>query len=630
MRIGETVRPFVLGDALVAMPDFYVLPNKFSISVARDREIERRQIDSRRQRGVEITEAQAARGLTDTMLARSIRDTLAGQEPFRLFAETWVTKTTAKKDDPGLDKVYPSYPGKSTLKTIIKTAVKSIKLAQGYPDGVPDAIEAKIQALYRENELRIANAFEYPTQGDETVEEAIDAVEQARVAIIGAANIQTQGNNVRYAEFPGSTLRRDSRRSTPRASRTEPNDAEEDDFVVGSDEEEEEDEYEFLEDVEENETPRVRRREVLEIEKSGTPPANAVAATLWEQGVVVVPNVATVADLPESRLRIRRGKPQDDPTTDVDGLGLYAETVRNDPNADLAIRTYEGVPTPGAFHGDRVRSYRRLMFDELRTVVDNLAPTLGIRVTTGQNLYHEPLVGALTIHTGKGGGQSWIRDNGGASKGVVLEAWLNMGNNDEDFVYVPRTHTFQSGGDSGLRNYPYNSLRAFDNNQDVVSVQPGAMVIYFRTLVHQTFVPSARPNDQNMRLYVGAAMYAGADTVRPVQSFTDAYLNELTMVQPLVGPTVDAWRNNAEKTELISRLAVDAAATFPRTRVLNVSYDGTPYTDDERATYQRRAVGTQTPAQGSSTTSSTTPSAMDTTGMRLFAHRARGHTPIRL
>lgn len=605
MQIGESVRAFVLDDALVTMPDFYVLPNKFSLQARRDRVIEQRQVEARQQRGVALTEAQAARGLNNAVLADGIRTELTEQEPFRLYAESWVGRTVAKDDDPGLNKVYPGYPSKRSVNAIMRTAIEAIKLGQQYPNGAPPVVDAQIQQLFRTNEIRIQNAFDYPTQGNETVEEAIDVVENARIEAIGRTTIFVEGGNVKYAEFPGSKLQRTAPRRTRRV--TTPDDNASDTTLESLE----------VSDDDDDDTGESGEREVLRIEKDGTPPTDLNARRLWEEGVVVLNGVAFVADLADSRERIRKGRPEDDPGPEIDGLGLYTAEVRNDPTADLAIRTYEGVPTPGAFHGDRVRAYRRLAFAQLRDAVNALAPTLGIRVTQNQTLFHEPLVGALTVHTGTGGGQSWIRDNGRASKGVVLEAWLNMGNNTEDFVYVPGTHTFKSGGDKDLRTYPYNSLRAFDANQEVARVEPGAMVVYFRTLVHQTFRPSARPDDRNMRLYVGAAIYAGRNDVRAVQTFTDNYLANLAVAEPVIGPTVAAWRTPAERAVLTSRLQISPVPTIPRTTVINASYAGTPYTADEQEIYRRRAVVLAGPS---------TP----TTSARLGAPPARGHTPIRL
>lgn len=617
MKIGETVRPFIFDNNLTGLPDLYALPNKFSLRARREQEVEQRQIRSTRENGVGITEEEAARGLTDSILAQSIRDTLTEQEPSRMYGEAWVTDRRAGKDDPGLDKVYPKYPSSQKVKGIVTQSLKIIKIFQDFADEPPASAMARIKALEDDAQARIANAFEYPTQGGETVEQAIDVVETARIAAIGPETIRSQGSKVKYAEFPGSTLRKtkgSGRRTQVVETFDDESDVEEDDL----------EEYSEEDDVDES-----GRRIVLEIPKEGTPPTDPNAFQLWQDGVVVLEDVTddaslVLADLAGSRQRIRQGAPVGDNSGEIDGLGLYTDAVRNEPTADLAIRTYHGVPTPGSFHGDRVRAYRRLAFEQLRNAVDALAPTLGIRVNRNQSLLHEPLVGPLTIHTGKGGGESWTRDNGRADKGIILEAWLNMGNNTEDFVYVPGSHSFRSGGETDLRRFPHDSLLEFDDAQELIEVPPGAMVIYFRTLVRQTFRPSARPDDRNMRLYVGAAMYAGKDNVKPVQNFTDKFLEEQAMVRPVIGPPVDGWRTDTERAVLTSRLVVDKITTLKGTTVPNYAYAGTPYAKEEREAYQRRAVVTQAPGQSETPQ----PSTMDTTKTRLFATRA--HTPIRL
>jgi hypothetical protein len=272
-------------------------------------------------------------------------------------------------------------------------------------------------------------------------------------------------------------------------------------------------------------------------------PTGLRARQLWREGVTVIPGV--VSDFASKRQQIRNE------------LIEYRPEVRADIDpsvqpSDLATRPWEGVPVPSAFHGETVRSVRVVALRRLKQLAQQVAYNMGIRVTANDSLWMEPLQGALVIHTGKAGGDSWSRDAGRGTKGVVLEAWVNLGDRSQDFSYVPGTHSFRSGGAMDVKEFPYENLREFDRLQDSVTVPPGAMVVYYRTLVHRNYHPSTTQFERSARVYVGAAMYAGNDTVNRVQTLGDLDLGR--MIRPVIGPTVAAGRSAADEAELTSRL----------------------------------------------------------------------------
>lgn len=240
------------------------------------------------------------------------------------------------------------------------------------------------------------------------------------------------------------------------------------------------------------------------------------------------------------------------------------DTFRDPKNSETAIWTWKGVGTPMAFHGQHVRRVRTALVKKMRAVLSNMTFAL---FSGSKNVWSEVLMGALVNHTGGGGGRGLDRNIFSGIKGkskpaktdVVFEGFVNIGQAFEDFVCVPGSHAAGRG-----ERLMVSSVPVARNNSKGFLVPPGSAVIHFSSLVHSQAMQTARPQEDNMRVYAGLRTYSAQKAKTPLQAKIDSLTSNGRVPRHIIGPTYEMYTEDEverERVDLARRMITEATFT---------------------------------------------------------------------
>ena len=250
----------------------------------------------------------------------------------------------------------------------------------------------------------------------------------------------------------------------------------------------------------------------------------------------------------ENRMLLTRGytvlknfvKPWMVRTPILEGLNYFNPPSGIDKRV-FAESPVRAVPTPDAFHSDYIVYLRHMMWHALRNEwktfpAELLLPNVQL------------LVGGLVIPTKPAVGYGWHREVSGNNINLgdlVLEAFVNLDpHKPVELAVVPGSHTMTVKNSRQL----FSTFEA-NKRREIVTVPPGAMVIYFGTLVRRDeFVayPTA------MRLYAGLRLTKGTRASFIPKNYFEKFQSLATPVGPpstLVLPTgsrLSAWPHVSE------------------------------------------------------------------------------------
>lgn len=275
------------------------------------------------------------------------------------------------------------------------------------------------------------------------------------------------------------------------------------------------------------------------------------ASQLLENGFVVVSMLDKLnATLPELRTSI------------IDQLETYKANIKRTPNREpgmpTSISTWMGVPTPLAFHGKTVRTIRIAMFERMVDVLGNASRYLFQKNDTVSTY---PVIGALVNHTGVGGGSVTLgRGMKNTASDITFEAYVNLGQVQEPFVHVPGSHTTRRL-DTLEDDEKEKIVSVAQNRANNAFVPPGSMVVYFSSLMHSTYMESARPTEERMRLYAGMQL-STIKSKKPPQKDIGTLTRRGSVPEHVVGPTYEFYPDFVTEEQIQQMASVVKAAAL--------------------------------------------------------------------
>lgn len=210
--------------------------------------------------------------------------------------------------------------------------------------------------------------------------------------------------------------------------------------------------------------------------------------------------------------------------------------------AKRAINSWEGVPSPMAFHGEEVVRVREVLLDKMRELAKLANEDLfGLNNTS---MWAEPLLGALVVHNGAGGGRSMTRSNKQRDNEINLSGFINIGNTYQDFVFVKASYVVGKR----IRAISQAEFSKAESISTAVSVARGQAVIYFDTLVHSNHMQTARTfadatnNTRQARLYAGLRLYNADEPKTRLQGDPENMVKKGIVPSHVFGPEYRAYR----------------------------------------------------------------------------------------
>lgn len=224
---------------------------------------------------------------------------------------------------------------------------------------------------------------------------------------------------------------------------------------------------------------------------------------------------------------------------------MLSQLVSFSPNltftAKRAINSWEGVPSPMAFHGEEVVRVRELLLAKMKDMA-KLA-NKDLFGEGNQYMKAEPLFGALVVHNGAGGGRSMTRSNKQRNAEINLSGFINIGNTYQDFVFVEASYVVGK-----KKSIPQAEFSKAESIGAAVFVPPGKAVVYFDTLIHSNNMQTARtfddPNNlgRQARLYAGLRLYNTEDEQRRLQGDPENIVKKGIVPAHVFGPEYRVFR----------------------------------------------------------------------------------------
>ncbi len=184
--------------------------------------------------------------------------------------------------------------------------------------------------------------------------------------------------------------------------------------------------------------------------------------------------------------------------------------------SDLCIGAFGGVGFPSAGHNPAVRELRAAVYD--RVIAALFGPLCKLAQAANGIKYNvEQLIDRLCVRTEPQPRESWHYDELPSKlkseDDEIFGGWLNLGGTQSTFSHAPGTHRDVREGPGGFVKVADKAK--YDAQRVGLVVEPGSIVVFYQTIVHEVNRGSATRSAVDFRLFIGWRLTTSSTPLSP-------------------------------------------------------------------------------------------------------------------
>ena len=182
--------------------------------------------------------------------------------------------------------------------------------------------------------------------------------------------------------------------------------------------------------------------------------------------------------------------------------------------SDLCIGAFGAHGFSSTFHNPAVRELRGVVYN--RAIAALFGPLCKLaQAENGIEYGVEQLIDRLCARTKPQPRESWHYDESPSKlkDDQIFGGWLNVGGTRSTFSHAPGTHRDVREGPGGF--VPVADKAKYDAQRVGLVVEPGSMVVFYQTIVHEVNRGSATRSAVDFRLFIGWRLTTSSTPLSP-------------------------------------------------------------------------------------------------------------------
>lgn len=182
----------------------------------------------------------------------------------------------------------------------------------------------------------------------------------------------------------------------------------------------------------------------------------------------------------------------------------------------LRIGTFGAFGISSTFHNPAVRKLRAVVYN--RVIAALFGPLCKLaQAANGIEYLVEQLIDRLCVRTKLQSTESWHYDESPleskSKDDQIFGGWLNLGDRQSTLSYAPGTHRDVREGPGGF--VPVADKAKYDAQRVGLVVEPGSIVVFDQTIVHEVNRGSATQSAVDFRLFIGWRLTTSSTPLSP-------------------------------------------------------------------------------------------------------------------